>query len=81
MDDDVPLFPVAQLDIFGVPSEGLIIMRPHFLSHALQKISEADPGRNYALTLKQAADLRDALDKAIHQLQNAGTQPPQGPKH
>lgn len=78
---DISVFPITELEVRIVASEQAVILRLPFLSHALQAIEEADPGRNYMLTLKQAIACRDALSRAILHLETAGAQLPSSPKH
>lgn len=82
MADDLPIFPVSEWDIRSVPAYQILLLRLGFLSHATQKPEEADPGRNYALTLAQAAELRDAIDRALQKMQTDGVPPiPPAEKH
>ncbi len=81
MADDIVIFPVAGWTIKAAPENGVILLQLSFLSHELQKMEEADPGRNYILTIKQAEKLRDALDRSVQQMKIAGTPPIGGPIH
>lgn len=69
MADNIPIFPVSGWDAGPVPSMGIMVIRFHFLAHPLQKLEEADPGRNYALTPPQLRELRDAIDRALVKLE------------
>ena len=81
MPDDIITYPVTGWEIRTVPEYGAILVKLAFLSHSMQKMEEADPGRNYILTLKQVAELRDALDIALHKMQIAGVQRSPDQKH
>jgi len=81
MADDIATFPVTGWEIKSVPALDALLLRFPFLSHATQKIEEADPGRNYILTTTQAAELRDAIDRAIQKMKSGGTPPNPVPKH
>lgn len=80
-ENDLPLFPVAEWDISTIPAYNAVIIRLGFLSHPLQKMEEADPGRRYVLQATQARELRDAIDRALQKLQSAGPQTPPGERH
>ena len=79
--DDIPIFPVTGVNLRSVESQGLLLLQLPFLSHALQKMHEADPGRNYALTIAQAEELRDMLARAIQKMKIAGPQGSEGPRY
>ena len=71
--DQINIFPVTGYNFRSVESKQLILMQLSFLAHSMQKTDEADPGRNYALTIPVAEDLRDALHRAIQTMKNSGT--------
>jgi hypothetical protein len=73
--DQIPIFPVAAWTINAVESLGVLLVRLDFLSHSMQKLEEAQIGRNYALTLKQVEALRNVLDRSIPIMKKFG--PPQ----
>ncbi len=79
--NDEPTFPVAGWEISTVPAYEALIIRLSFLSHPLQRVEEADPGRRYILTTKQATELRGMLDRAIQKLQSAAAPPAGVPKN
>jgi BssS protein family len=80
-DDAIVTFPVTGWEIKAVPSYDAITVRLEFLSHAMQTLAEADPGRNYVLTTKQAEAFRDAIDRAVLAVRSAPPQPDDNPKH
>lgn len=77
---EIHLFPVTACNVRTVPADGLIIIQLSFLAHKMQKLEEADPGRNYVLTAKQGTDIRDAIDRALQQLKQGGGNPTPGPE-
>ena len=81
MADDKHVFPVTEWTIKTIPDHGAIVLQLSFLSHVLQMKEEADPGRQYVLSIKMAEGLRDDLDRAIQKLKTAGTPPIEGPTH
>jgi hypothetical protein len=81
MADEIITYPVAGWEIKTIPSHGAVLLQLSFLSHPFQKPEEADPGRNYALMMAQAAELRDALDRAVQNLRSASPPKPEGPQH
>ena len=78
-ESNLPLFPVSGWEIGPVPRLGLLIVRFEFLSHSLQKLTEADPGRRYALQPEQARKLITALQDSLRQLDNTVPGAPPGP--
>jgi hypothetical protein len=66
---DIPTFPIAGYEI-GTVLTGSVIMRLPFYANALQTLEEADPGRTYHLSVEQAEQIRDALDRAIQKVKN-----------
>ncbi|MEW8052724.1 MAG: hypothetical protein AB2809_20375 [Candidatus Thiodiazotropha sp.] len=64
-------FPVAGWDISAVPSYGVILFRPSFLSSPFQKIEEANSDRSYLLTVLQAKELKEAIGRAIKNLEDS----------
>lgn len=80
-ENDVALFPVAGWEIGPIPSLGLVMIQPHFLTHPMQRPEEANAGRRYALTPLQARELSDALQRALAKLESAGPPTGSGPKH
>lgn len=81
MENELVLFPVTGWEIAAIPAHGLLFIRPAFLTHPLQKPDEADPGRRYLLTTDQARQMRDAIDRILHQLESGGPQGSRVPKH
>lgn len=81
MENEVVLFPVTGWEVAAIPAYGAMFIRPAFLTHPLQKADEADPGRRYLLTADQARELRDAIDRTLHQLETGGSQGDGVPKH
>jgi hypothetical protein len=75
MENDLFLFPITGWEIKTVPVDGVVSMRFPFLSHDRQKLSEADPGRPYVMHADQARELRDALSRAIAQIENQKFEP------
>lgn len=81
MSENTPVFPVTEWLIGPVPSLGLVIFRPHFLSHSMQPVSEAQPSRHYALTPQQARDLIADIQSALGKLESAGFEAAPGERH
>jgi hypothetical protein len=81
MSDDLVLFPVTEWEIRIIPSYQAVFIRLAFLSHALQKPEESDPGRRYVFQPAQLRELRDAIDRALQRLEAAGPQAPPGEAH
>lgn len=79
--DDIPLFPVVSLTVATVPTMRLVIIRPDFLSHPLQSVDEATPGRTYALTDHQAETLVQQIQSALAKLPGAESTPVDEPRH
>lgn len=79
--DELTLFPVTGWEVAPIPAYGAIFIRPAFLTHPLQKMEESDPGRRYLLTVEQAQDLRDAIDRTLQRLKNGEPQGTGLPKH
>ncbi|MCR4297472.1 MAG: hypothetical protein NUV75_01780 [Gallionella sp.] len=79
--DELPLFPVTEYEVRAIPAYGALFIRFGFLSHSMQGIEEADPGRRYVFHPAQAREVRDAIDRALHALENAGPQDAPGERH
>ena len=79
--DEMTLFPVAGWEVAPIPAYGAIFIRPAFLTHPMQKMEEADPGRRYLLTAAQATELRDAIDRTLRRLESGEPQGTGLPKH
>jgi BssS protein family len=80
--NDTPVFPITGHDVKVYDEGSAVIVRFPFLCHSMQKVAEADPGRHYVLTIKQAVAFHEALTQAIHHLQVVGLQPAEGrPRH
>jgi BssS protein family len=60
---------------------GLVIFLPHFLSHTMQTLADAEPSRHYVLTMNQVRGLISDLQQALHELDSDETQAPHGVKH
>lgn len=80
-DNEIPLFPVASWQIGPIPRLELITFKPNFLTHLSQRPHEANEGRHYALTPKQARLLIEELTLALDQLGMNGFQSSTDPKH
>lgn len=78
---EVPLFPVTGWEIGPVVAHEVIMIRPAFVSGALQKLSESDPGRRYVLTPVQARELVAGIERALGALESAGPQAGPGSRH
>ena len=72
--DQLPLFAVTEWEVSTIPAYGALFIRLAFLSHAMQGLEQADPGRRYVFHASQARELRDAIDKALAKLEAAGPQ-------
>ncbi len=59
-------------EICTVPEKDVMLLRPSYLSHALQQPHEATPGRYYALTGVQIRKLIEDLERAALELENSG---------
>jgi hypothetical protein len=81
MADNIPTFPVTGVNIRSVESEGLLLLQLSFRAHSMQKMEEADPGRNYALTIEQAEELRDMLDRTIQKVKSSAPPKSQSRHH
>ena len=79
--DELVLFPVAGWDVGTIPSLDAIFVRLPFLSHPLQKMDEADPGRRYVFQTKQLRELISALQKALQKLETSSVPIPDNEKH
>ena len=75
MNNDLFLFPITGWEIKSLPVEGVLSVRFPFLSHEQQKLAEADPGRPYVMQTEQARELRDALSRAIENIENRELEP------
>lgn len=75
-EDNIPLFPVAELTVGPVPAYGIVVIRPDFLTHMTQRPEQAQQGRTYALTPTQARFLVSRLQKALATLENVAPQAP-----
>jgi hypothetical protein len=80
MADDIPTFPVTAWEVRSVPSYDLVIVKFAFLVHSLQRMEEANPGRNYALTRTQLRELIPVLQSALQRLESSGSPPPPSPR-
>lgn len=81
MTDEITLFPVTGWEVAPIQAYGAIFIRPAFLTHQLQRLEEADPGRRYLLTATQAKELRDAIDRTLQRLESAEPQLNELPTH
>jgi BssS protein family len=72
--NDTSVFPITGHDVKVYDEGSAVIVRFPFLSHSMQKVSEADPGRHYVLTINQAVAFNEALAQAILHLQLIGLQ-------
>jgi hypothetical protein len=78
---DIPLFPVASWQLGPIPRLGLISLCPNFLTNLSQRPEEANQGRHYVLTPKQAQDLINDLTLALQNLQKSAPEAHLGQKH
>jgi hypothetical protein len=78
-EEDIQTFPVTAVNIRHVKSLGALLLQLSFLSRAGQKMEEADPGRNYMLSVEQAQNLRDALDRSIREVKKSWPPKVEGP--
>lgn len=76
-----PMFPITAYELGAIPEQGAIVIRFPFVSHPLQKPTEADPGRRYVLNVAQAIELRDALDRLLQRVKAAGYVPSSADRH
>jgi hypothetical protein len=81
MEEDLPIFPVTGWNIGTIPAYGALFVQLPFLSHPMQTIAEADPGRRYVFQLNQARDLIAALQEAVQKLESAGYEAMPGERH
>jgi len=81
MNDDLPIFPVTGWNIGTVPAYGALFIQLPFLSHPMQTLEEADPGRRYVFQLQQARDLVVALQSSIEKLESSAFEAIPGDKH
>jgi len=79
--DTAPGFPITECDIGIFAKQGVLFIRFAFLSHSMQALEEADPGRRYVLTPKQAQQVVDGIQQALRALGSAGPQSPSGERH
>ena len=79
--DNIPLFPVAQLTVGPVPRLGIIVIRPDFLTTLMDQPKDAQTGRTYALTPVQARYLAEQIQQALATLENAAPPDGAGPTH
>lgn len=79
MTDEINSFPVTGWEIRTVPAYEIILLNLSFLSSPMQNFDKPNPGRNYALTLPQVAELRDALDRSLRKAQSGETPTVSGP--
>ena len=69
---DEPVFPIAGWTIVPVSAHGVILFRPSFLTHPMQRPEEANRGRIYALNMAQARQLVSEIDKLFRYLESIG---------
>ena len=79
--DEISLLPIAKWQFGVIASMNAITFCPHFLSHALQHLEEAQHDRTFVMSLAMALVLRDDLDQAIAQLQRSAAAGTGLPKH
>jgi hypothetical protein len=79
--DELPIFPVTGWSIATIPAYGALFIQLPFLSHPMQTIEEADPGRRYVFQLQQARDLIVALQQSVQKLENSGFEAMPGETH
>ncbi len=80
-DEEIPLYPVAATTIGPVPRLGLVVMRPDFLTHAMQTPEQAQRGRTYALSPAIARYVAEQLLSAVAKLESAAPPDGGGPTH
>jgi len=80
-DGGIPLFPVVGFEVRFMPSNGWIFIRLPFISHAMQRPEEADPGRRYAFSPRQARQLADGILEELAKMESGKTPPGGMPKH
>jgi hypothetical protein len=66
-----PIYPVTAMSSGPIPDLGVILVQFDFLSNPQQKLAEAMPGPNYALTPRQVRDLIEELQKHLRTLGSA----------
>ena len=81
MSDDLALNPISGWDVRTVESMQLVLLELGFLSTPFQRIDEAHKSPIYALTLQQARELIDVLQRSVSAVEKAGISSPPGPKH
>lgn len=74
--NEVATFPVANQSVVAYTKHQVILMRLGFLSHAMQKDDEADPGRIYALSPAGARNLAQSILKALDEMESAPFETP-----
>lgn len=81
MKADEPAFPVTGWTaLVSVEHQAMFLKLP-FLSHPLQRPSEADPGRTYILTKSQLENLEQQIQKALRQLETPASPNKTGSRH
>ena len=72
--DEIPLFPVAVIAVGPIKAYDAITIRLDFLTNPLQKPEEAQTGRHYLLTPKQAENLVEQIRSALQILSTSSSQ-------
>jgi biofilm regulator BssS len=79
---EITTFPVTGWEIKNVPAYDIILLNLQFLSSPMQRIEQADPGRNYAMTPAQIQELIAALQRSLEKHRSDAPQAvPPGEKH
>jgi len=79
IEPDAALLPIAGWDLIPVREHGAIIVRLHYLSHALQSVEEAQADRVHILHTTMARDLARALLEQADRLEAAAASAPPNP--
>ncbi|MDO9235983.1 MAG: hypothetical protein Q7U28_08125 [Aquabacterium sp.] len=80
-EDDIPLFPVAQVSIGPVPRMGIVVMRLDFLSTVMDTPENAQTGRTYAMTPVQVHYVIEQLQRSLVSLDTSAPPDGGGPTH
>ncbi|WP_298929161.1 hypothetical protein [uncultured Ramlibacter sp.] len=79
--EELPLAPVTGWELAPISAYGVVMCRLSYLTHQTQRVEDAHQSPRYALTLQQARELIEALQKQVRYLESGPQEGTGMPKH
>lgn len=81
MNEELSLCPVTTCTVAPIAAYGAVIIRLDFLSHPMQPVAQAHPGRNYLLAPEEAKKLAQKIFEVCAELESGPPPGIAGPTH